>query len=278
MKGGGDSVEVGIHGSAAISMNKVQDLEALPGDDAMLRAWSKVRSILHESGHRFNSRFAQQEYAGLKADPQETIDHFISNYDLAVAMAVKTVTGHESAVDCCTELDILLEKMLNVFSELILVQHPKASQKKLKALRSDLRRHLLPRSEHWKAEAHKFARKIQGEPGSSPSKMQTALGATQPPHSAKPDALGIMRAAMEQQGLNAPKLAVKTLQILSRRSNWRGKMDRSTIYRILEGKTKRPQPATTLALIEALQLTEGDAAIVHRSIGGGSSLHNLRKP
>src|SRR5260370_30520522 len=180
---GGDSVEVGIHGSVAISMDNAQDLEALPVDDHTLRAWSKVRSLLHEAGHRFNSTFAQQEYAGVTADPEETINHFMTNYELAVAMAVKTVTGHESAVACCAELDILLKKMLNVFSQLILVQHPKTSQEKAKALRSDLCPPLLPRSQHWKAEAHKLARKIQGQRGSSPSQMQTALGPTQPPPS-----------------------------------------------------------------------------------------------
>ena len=34
-------------------------------------------------------------------------------YERTVAMAVMTVTDHESAVACCTELDILMKKTLN---------------------------------------------------------------------------------------------------------------------------------------------------------------------
>jgi hypothetical protein len=246
----------------------VDSPEAPPSDDRILRAWSKVRSSLHESEHRFNSRYAEQYYAGVTADSQETLEYLVTMYERAVAMAVKTVTDHQSAVACCTELDILLKKMLKVSSRLLREVLPKESQEKAGALCSELRRRLLPRSEHWKAEAHRLAQKIQRTRASSLSNKHTARGAAPAPATSETDPRRIMRAAMQQQGLNPPKLAVKMLAILRRTRQAKGTVDRTTVYRIIEGKTKRPQPGIINALIEALQLTEEDARIVHHELCG----------
>jgi hypothetical protein len=59
----------------------VDSPEVPPSDDRILRAWSKVRSSLHESEHRFNSRYAEQYYAGGNADPQEILDYFVTMYE-----------------------------------------------------------------------------------------------------------------------------------------------------------------------------------------------------
>jgi hypothetical protein len=151
-------------------------------------------------------------------------------------MAVKTVTDHESAVVCCTELDNFLKKMPSISSRLLREVLPQESPEKINALRFELRRRLLPGSEHWKAEAHRLARKVPRTRGSSPSKKQMALGVTQTPPTGEVDSLArslptsppsssalstsqdlvnvgklestsaavrIMRAAMHQQGLNA---------------------------------------------------------------------------
>jgi hypothetical protein len=80
--------------------DEVDSLEAPASDDRILRAWAKVRSSLHQSGHRFNSRCAEQHYAGVNADPEEILEYFVTMYERTVAMAVKTVTDHESAIGC----------------------------------------------------------------------------------------------------------------------------------------------------------------------------------
>src|SRR5260370_25231975 len=72
-------------------------------DDRILRAWSKVRSSLHESEHRFNSRYAERYYAGANADPQEGLDYFETMYEPAVEMSGKTVTPHQSRRACFTQ-------------------------------------------------------------------------------------------------------------------------------------------------------------------------------
>jgi hypothetical protein len=248
----------------------VDSPEVPPSDDRLIRAWSKFRSSLHESGYRFNSRYAQQKYDGAKADPQEIIEYLGTMYERTAAMAVKTVTDHESAVGCCTQLDIFLKKMLNVSSKLIREVLPQESRGMCKTLSSELRRRLLPRSEHWKAEAHRLARKMQRIRSSSRGKKQTRLGDTQTPASGEECtavAVRIMQAAMQQQGLNPPKLALKILAILRRAMQSKAKVDRTTVYRIVGGKTKKPQPAIRNALIEALQLKEEDATIVRRELG-----------
>jgi len=237
-------------------------------DDRILRAWSKVRSSLHESEHRFNSRYAERYYAGGNADPQEVLDYFVTMYEPAVEMAVKTVTDHESAVACCTELNILLKKTLNVCSRLLREVLPKESPEEVKALCSELRRRLLPRSEHWKAEAHRLAQKIQRTRGTSASDKQTVRGAAPAPAVGEVELRRIIRAAMQQQGLNPPRLAVKMQAILKRTRQAKGTVDQTTVYRILAGKTKRPQPGIINALIEALQFTEEDARLVHREFCG----------
>jgi hypothetical protein len=247
----------------------VDSPEVPPSDDRILRAWSKFRSSLHESGHRFNSRYAQQKYDGVKTDPQETLEYLVTMYERTAAMVVKIVTDHESAVSCCAQLDIFLKKMLNVSSKLIREVNPQESRGMCKTLSSELSRRLLPRSEHWKAEAHKLARKMQRIRHSSRGNKQTGLGDTQTPASGEEStgaAVRIMHAAMQQHGLNPPKLAVKIRAIL-RGTRSKAKVDRATVYRIVGGKTKKPQPAVRNALIEALQLKEEDATIVRRELG-----------
>jgi hypothetical protein len=252
----------------------VDSPEAPLSDDRILRDWSKVRSGLHESEHRFNSRYAEQYYAGGNISPQEFLDYFVTMYEPAVATAVKTVTDHESAVDCCRELDILLKKTLNVCSRWLREVFPNESPEKVKALCSELRRRLLPRSEHWKAEAHKLAQKMQRSRGASRSNQPTASGAAP---AAGGVALRIIRAAMQQQGLTQPRLAVKMQAILKRTKQAKGTVDQTTVYRILAGKTKRPQPGIINALIEALQFTEEDAQIVHNEFCGRPRPHCPRK-
>jgi aspartokinase len=205
-------------------------------DDRILRAWSKVRSSLHESEHRFNSRCAEQHYAGVNADPQEILEYFVTMYERGVAMAVKTVTDHESAVACCAAFDILSKKTLNLCSRYLRTVLPKERPEQVRALSSELRRRLLPRSEHWKAEAHKLAQKIQRTRGSSLSNQQMARESAAPPAITESAPCRIMRATMQQQGLNAPQLAVKMQAILKRTRQAKGTVDLTTVYRILEGK------------------------------------------
>jgi hypothetical protein len=77
-----------------------------------------------------------------------------------------------------------------------------------------------------------------------------------------------MRAAMQQQGLNPPELAVKMQTILKRTRQAKGTVDLTTVYRIVVGKTSRPHPGIVNALIEALQLPDEDATIVHGELCG----------
>jgi hypothetical protein len=217
----------------------VDSPKAPASDDRIPQAWSKVRSILHESGYRFNSRYAQRKHDGVKTDPQETLEYLITVYERTAAMTVKTVTDHESAVACCTELDNFFEKMRKISSKLLRKVFPQESRETFNVLNSELRRRLLPRSEHWKAEAHRLARKVRRTRRSEST----------------PVAVRIMRSAMQQQGLTPPKLAVKILAILRRTRQTKIKVDRTTIYRIVGGKTRNPQPAIRNALIKALQLS-----------------------
>lgn len=62
-------------------------------------------------------------------------------------------------------------------------------------------------------------------------------------------------AAMRRQGLNAPRLALQVKTVLKRRGVTKVKADRTTIYRLLHGKTKRPHPAIWSAVCDVLNLS-----------------------
>ena len=106
------------------------------------------------------------------------------------------------------------------------------------------------------------------QPGSLPLSARPKDLANVAEPESTPAAVRIMLAAMEQQGLNPPKLAVRILAILSRTKQTKAKVDRTTVYRIVGGKTERPQPAVRNALIEALELSGEDATTVRRELGG----------
>ena len=112
-------------------------------------------------------------------------------------------------------------------------------------LQGPLRLRLMSRSEHWKAEAQKRARLSAQADG--PAQILTA--------------------AMERLGLNPPRLAREIQTMLKRRGLNNPKADRSTVYRILNGRTKRPNPAIRNALVEVLKLDVEDASTVQRGLG-----------
>jgi hypothetical protein len=72
---------------------------------------------------------------------------------------------------------------------------------------------------------------------------------------------------MERLGLNPPRLAREIQTMLKRRGLNKPKADRSTVYRILNGRTKRPNPAIRNALVEVLKLDVEDASTVQRGLG-----------
>jgi hypothetical protein len=80
--------------------------------------------------------------------------------------------------------------------------------------------------------------------------------------------LRLLREAMDREGLNPPKLALKMQGILKRDNRKRPKVDRATIYRIMHGHTKKPQPEIREAMIKALALKGESASIVRRGLGG----------
>jgi hypothetical protein len=260
--------------------------EASPSNDKLMKEWEEFRSRLHESGHRFNSRYAQRMRSGRNISPQAYVQHLAKMYERTAAMTVKTVTDHASALGCVKELDIYLKKSLKLSSQLLREALPRESRNSVRALTFELHRRLLPRSEHWKAEAHNAARLAERAKDKAWNQQRVSSG----DHSKDPHESGlsvppkgnsvaqqILRSAMERHGLNPPKLAVRIRAILKRKGHNKPKVDRSTTYRILSGQTKRPNPAIKNGLIEALQLEGEDAEIVRLRLGGPSTSTNSRK-
>jgi len=62
-------------------------------------------------------------------------------------------------------------------------------------------------------------------------------------------------AAMRRQGLNCPRLAAQVQTVLKRRGVTRIKADRTTIYRLVSGQTRHPDPTIRSAVLEVLKLS-----------------------
>jgi hypothetical protein len=129
-------------------------------DNPIQRDWLEYRSKIHEMGHRFNSRYAQQKLKNVTRDPEETLRYLARVYDTTAAAAVKAVTDHESAVACGERLDEFGNAFIRQSLALIRSGLGPDRRTDAKDLVSRLGRQLLPRSEYWKAEAHKRA--LQG--------------------------------------------------------------------------------------------------------------------
>jgi hypothetical protein len=82
----------------------------------------------------------------------------------------------------------------------------------------------------------------------------------------EPDALQILNDAKGNQSLNPPKLAREINAYFARKRS-KQRVDRATVYRILTGKTTRPNPATVNALIHVLKLPPQSAQVVRRQLG-----------
>ncbi|MGD0777947.1 MAG: hypothetical protein ABSC05_34615 [Candidatus Solibacter sp.] len=79
-------------------------------------------------------------------------------------------------------------------------------------------------------------------------------------------AVRIMQAAMDRLGLNAPRIAKLIRAQLKPVPGLKLKVDRTTVYRILHGQTKNPDPAIRKALIEVLKLTNEEQQVVVRAL------------
>ena len=71
-------------------MDVTADSSEAPSSNDQLRAWEEFRSRLHESGHRFNYRHAQQKYSSENTNPQEVLKVLTKTFERTAAMAVKT--------------------------------------------------------------------------------------------------------------------------------------------------------------------------------------------
>jgi hypothetical protein len=85
------------------------------------------------------------------------------DYERTAAMAVQTVTDHDSALVCVRELESYLKSLLKAASKLLPEVLLREGRSSSSAFISELRRRLLPRSE----DAHKVARSDRPSQGES---------------------------------------------------------------------------------------------------------------
>jgi hypothetical protein len=104
-------------------------------------------------------------------------------------------------------------------------------------------------------------------PAESVERVETGVTASPSNSREIAEYLQILQAALNGHGWTIPQLANKIREILKTTGRNRPKADRTTIYRIMHGATKRPQPALRNALIKALALEGNQALTVARALG-----------
>jgi hypothetical protein len=72
---------------------------------------------------------------------------------------------------------------------------------------------------------------------------------------AETEAANQLLAAMHRQGLNAPRLALLVRSVLRKRGVTKPKVDGATIYNLVHGQTRRPDPSIRNAVLEVLKLS-----------------------
>jgi hypothetical protein len=108
---------------------------------------------------------------------------------------------------------------------------------------------------------------IAAVPAESVERVETGVKASPSDSREIAEYLQILQAALDGHGWTIPQLANKIREILKSTGQNRQKADRATIYRIMRGATKRPQPALRNALIKALALEDDQALRVVRALG-----------
>ena len=110
---------------------------------------------------------------------------------------------------------------------------------------------------------------------STTENLSTGPQAPSPPQ-IPPGALDFILEAMNHRSLNVPKLATEIRALLRRKRMSRLKADRATIYRIVRGRTKWPNPALRDALIEVLRLPADKVEIVRHALTRPQLQHSKR--
>jgi hypothetical protein len=109
------------------------------------REWVKFLSTIEEEAHRFNSQ---------RPSSRKTADYLVRHFDATGRAMLETVGDYSSALLCGKVLDDLVLRVLAWFRRWIRAAALPPSKRPSRKVHNDLRKRLMRRAEHWKAEAH----------------------------------------------------------------------------------------------------------------------------
>jgi hypothetical protein len=111
---------------------------------AQYRQWVQFLSTMNAAAHRFNSG---------RQSARETADYLVAHFDAPARAMLETVGDYSSALVCGKALDDLVLTCLAWFRQWIQVAALPPSKRPSRKAHNDLRKRLMRRAEHWKAEA-----------------------------------------------------------------------------------------------------------------------------
>jgi hypothetical protein len=116
----------------------------VPRSHPKYREWVKFLSTIDKAAHRFNSAVPSSRRAA---------DYLVRHFDATARALLETVGEYSSALVCGKVLDSLVLHVLAWFRRWIREAAFPPSKRPSRKAHNDLRKRLLRRAEHWKAEA-----------------------------------------------------------------------------------------------------------------------------
>lgn len=167
-------------------MLKMRDAsKMLPRDDPQYEVWVTSLTTVNERAHRFNSG---------PRSAREAADYLVQHFDDTGRTMLEMVNDYSSAVVCGKHLDRLVPLFLRWFQKWIVAAALPKSKRPSRKAQNEVRKRLLYRAEHWKAEAHARFPSLSEQPtrhlppkdelAKSPARNGTASAEGAPPPTA----------------------------------------------------------------------------------------------
>jgi hypothetical protein len=236
-------------------------------DNPRHSVWSRATGEAEQESGRLRLNLAKARFENLPALVEGMINFATAQYDIWGKRGVHVVWNDQDVRSYDQWLHQNAESWLRVAADWC------PDTVRAESLLGELQLHLIERLEWWKLEARRFVAEQQahwaGVTDSDNIRDEERLALTSQVATESPGVksasttvggsmqgsgkapINAMEAAMMQEGWNAPRLAAKVRAVLKSRGITKLKVDRTTIYRLVTGKTKRPDPRIR-SVVEAI--------------------------
>jgi hypothetical protein len=216
--------------------NLSDSLRKILPDHPKYKVWENLLVKGEKASARYRSSYARQRHAAIP-DPQTALGLAIEAFEHNRDAQISLVKDYQSAETCERALKGLMDFCLDWFQRWLV--ETRQDEAVARGFTTKLRLELLERLNNAKLRALETAEQLLAG-------KETQVN----------EGRRILKAAMESQGLNGPELARKARAVLKKQKiGQTKKVDRSSIYRIVDRTTMNPDPQLKAAIVDILGLS-----------------------